>query len=128
MIEEIATQSLGGTNYFVICLDDGTAMSVVCFIRRTALVLDCLKTYTVLAKNQAKKAMKVFRLDIAAEQTSKKSLERSSRSGIRFEFCSPYATHSNGSVERLIQELQTVARTMLLACVQKELCKEAKLP
>jgi len=57
--------------------------------------------------------MKLIRLDQAGEHVSNNMKTFINQHGLQLEFSPPYASQSNGSSERLIQELWKIARTIL---------------
>lgn len=113
MSGKISITSLGKAQYFIVFLDDATAMSAVYFISNKSQFLDCLKAYKAFVENETKAKMLALRMDNAGEQTSNAVRTFIQENGMKYEYSPPYAAQSNGSSERLIQELWSMARTML---------------
>lgn len=113
MTGKLTVRSLGGAHYFTIFLDDSTAMSAVYFLQQKSEFLQCLKAYKSLTENQIQYRMYALRLDNAGEQKSNSVISFLQENGMVLESSPAYASQSNGASERLIQELWSMARTML---------------
>lgn len=110
---KISVQSLGGCHYFVVFLDDATSMSAVYFLTKRSEFFDALKAYKALVENQRKERMFALRLDRAGENISGDVKGFLQSQGMKLEPSPAHASQSNGSSERLIQSLWTMARTMM---------------
>lgn len=98
----------------MILLDDAPVMNAVYFLHERSNTLEALKKYKALAENPSNESMQRLRSHQAGEHSSSSFFDFIHEQGIALEFSPPFASQSNGSPERLIQELWKMARTMLL--------------
>ena len=110
---KISYESFGGYHYFAVFLDDNTARSAVYFLQNRSELLGALQQYKALVENELSFRMLEIRLDKAGEHCSDQVTTFTRKNGLKLEYSPAYASQSNGSSERLIQELWKVARTML---------------
>ena len=94
-------------------LDHATARSAIYLLQKRSELISALKSYKALAENELPHRMKNIRLDRAGEHVSNEVNRFVNECGITLEFSPAYASQSNGSSERLIQEIWKVGRTML---------------
>nr|QCC62380.1 integrase [Digenea simplex] len=126
MSGKLGVPTLGKAHYFAVFLDDATAMSAIYLLQHKSEFINCFVNYKELVQNQLSRRMYAIRLDNAGEQSSKQLHQFIDKNGMVLEYSPPYASQSNGSSERLIQELWKVARTMLFdARLDMELWGEA---
>lgn len=110
---KVSPPSHGGANYLVVFLDDCTGMSAVYFLRQKSEFNASLQAYKALVENQQKERMYAIRLDRAGENKNKTLDKFIQTHGMELQYSPAYASQSNGSAERLIQELWNMSRTML---------------
>jgi len=122
-------RSLNGNTYALSILDSMTAKSDVSFMSAKSQLFNAVVNY----KNRVEKefthvGFKIlgFRLDQAGENTTSQLLNLCKDQGIRLQYTPPYASESNGSAERLVQEHWTRTRVLLFASnMPHELWEEA---
>ncbi|UYV76594.1 hypothetical protein LAZ67_14001355 [Cordylochernes scorpioides] len=106
------SQSLGGSNYFLLFKDDQSAYRVVYFIRHKSDVFTKFKEFDTLIKNQFGRSVKIFRTDNGTEYVNQSFLDYLRKNGIIHER-SPYTPQQNGFVERDLRTILGLSRSML---------------
>ena len=110
---KLSFPSLAGCRYFTVFLDDATERSVVFFLHKKSDLTKSLSEYKAVVENILNRRMQRIRLDKAGEHIWHEIRSFASQHGILMEYSPAYAPQSNGSAERLLQELWKVARTFL---------------
>ncbi|UYV66641.1 K02A2.6-like, partial [Cordylochernes scorpioides] len=107
------SQSLGGSNYFLLFKDDQSAYRVVYFIRHKSDVFTKFKEFDALIKNQFGRSVKIFRTDNGTEYVNQSFLDYLRKNGIIHERSAPYTPQQNGFVERDLRTILGLSRSML---------------
>lgn len=75
--------------------------------------IDALSGYQALTENEKGNRMDRIKMDRAGEKTSSAVEKFANSGGSMIEYSPQYASKSNGSAERLIQDLWKISRTIL---------------
>lgn len=103
-----------------------TAWSAVHFVSHKSELTTALQKYKAPIENELNYRMKRGRLDRADEHISTILKDFMNQHGTNLKYSPPYASQSNSSSERLMQELWKVTRALLLESrLHLNLCAEA---
>lgn len=91
MTGRIRKPSLDGAHYFVVFLDDCTAMSSTYFITKNLKFMECLRAYKALTENESCHRMYAIHLDNAGKQNSQEFRHFINDQGMTAEFSPAYA-------------------------------------
>jgi hypothetical protein len=115
----MATESLGGSRYMMVFVDDFTHFMTVKFLTAKSEAHDALEAYVAEMERQTGSRIKVLRSDRGGEFTSDAIALMLRKAGIRHQLTAPYTPQQNGVAERAVRTLTDKARCML---------KHARLP
>jgi len=115
----MATESLGGSRYMMVFVDDFTHFMTVKFLTAKSEAHDALEAYVAEMERQTGARIKVLRSDRGGEFTSDAIALMLRKAGIRHQLTAPYTPQQNGVAERAVRTLTEKARCML---------KHARLP
>ena len=107
--------SLSGSMYSLAFMDSRTAKSDVFFLKKKSELATCLMSYKAKAEIQTGYRLQKMRLDGAGENMSTVVKTFCIQNGIQLNPSPPHAHQSNGTAERLIQELWARTRVLLFA-------------
>ena len=107
--------SLSGSVYALSFMDSFTAKSDVFFLKKKSDLSICLMKYKAKTELETGCRMQKLRLDGAGENMSKTVEAFCTPHGISLDPSPPYAHQSNGTAEKLIQELWARTRVLLFA-------------
>jgi len=109
--------SLAGNRYTIVILDDYTAKSDVFMLKTKDETSSVLEMFRNRAQTElsGQVHLRRIRLDRAGENKAEDVQSFARKFGIKLEYSPAYASESNGSAERLIQEHWTRARVLLFA-------------
>jgi transposase InsO family protein len=106
--------SLGGSHYYVTCIDDATRKTLVYCIRQKYDVFDNFKKWKALVENETGKRLKCLISDNGGEYFSKEFDDYFSYQGIRREKIVPRTPQENSVLERMNMTIMECARSMRL--------------
>ena len=107
------TESLSGSKYFLLFIDDFSRMSWVYFLKHKSEVFECFKKFKILVEKQTGKVVKVLRTDRGGEFTSNEFHVFCDEHGINKQLTAPYTPEQNGVAERKNRTVVEMARSML---------------
>lgn len=107
------TESLKGSKYIMIMVDDYTGMYFVYFLRHKNESLDCFIEFKKKVENRLDIKIKAIRTDNGREFVNENFRNYLNKSGICHQKTVPYNPQSNGKVERANRVLLDRARTIL---------------
>ena len=107
--------SLSGSTHALSNMDSMTAKSDFFFLKRKNELTTCLNKYKESSELRTGHRMRKIRLDGAGENMGGAVESFCTQHGIHLDPSSPYAHQSNGTDERLIQELWARTRVLLFA-------------
>lgn len=107
------TDSLDGSRYFLLFVDDFTRMSWVYFLKQKSEVFLMFKKFKALVENQSGCKIKRLRSDGGGEYTSREFNKFCQECGIERQVTVPYSPQQNGVAERKNRSLMEMARTMI---------------
>lgn len=111
------TNSVSGSRYFIIFVDDATRFTWVYFLKtkRAEEVFQVFQQFKALVEKEAEASIRRFRCDNGTgEYNNRLFTDFLSTDGISFEPSAPYTQNQNGVSERAIRTIVEKARTMLL--------------
>ncbi|CAA0831270.1 Unknown protein, partial [Striga hermonthica] len=121
-------ESLGGSIYFVTCIDDASRKLWVYFLRTKGEVFQYFKRFHAMVERQAGKRLKCLRSDNGGEYTSHEFKNYCAEHGIRHEKTVPGTPQHNGVAERINRTIMEKVRCMLrMAKLHKPFWGEAVL-
>lgn len=109
------TSSVGGASYYIVYIDDCTRyIEIFLLVSKTATeIVQKFEAYKAWVESQGYKIRR-FRCDNGTGEYANSSfLNLLTLSGISFEPSPPYTQHKNGVSERMIQTLNSKARSLL---------------
>lgn len=107
------TESLAGSNYFLLFTDDYSRMSWVYFLKHKSEAFEYFRKFKAFVEKQSGKALKVLRTDRGGEFLSKEFNDFCEDEGIGRQLTTPYKPQQNGVAERKNRTVGEMARTML---------------
>ena len=110
------TQSIGGSKYILVLVDDYSRFTWTIFIKSKGEVFSRVKELVPLLERSQDLPVKAIRSDHGTEFENREFLSFCREHGIEHNFSAPYTPQQNGVVERKNRTLEEMARTMLLAC------------
>ena len=110
---KITPKSLGGSEYFVIFIDDHNRYVWVYFMKTKNEVFDKFLEWKVMVGNQYGKKIKTLRTDNGGEYLSGKFKAFLKKEGVRHELTVPKTPEQNGVAERLNRTLMEMTRSTL---------------
>lgn len=120
------TISVGGSRYFLLCIDDYSRMSFVYFLKNKDQALDSFKNFKSLVENQTKTKVKILRTDNGGEFCGREFESFLSKNGIIHQKTNPYTPAQNGMAERFNRTMVEKARCLLFdANLEKKFWAEA---
>ena len=111
------TNSVSGSRYFIIFVDDATRFTWVYFLKTKCAeeVLRVFQQFKALAEKEAEAPIRRFRCDNGTgEYSNRLFTDFLSTDGISFEPSAPYTQNQNGVSERAIRTIIEKARSMPL--------------
>ena len=109
------TNSLGGSIYFLLFIDDYSRMSWVYFLQHKSETFQKFQMFKAMVENQSGCHIKVLRTDRGGEFISKEFNLFCEEEGIQRELTAPYTPEQNGIAERKNRTIVEMARSMLQA-------------
>ena len=109
------TNSLGGSIYFLLFIDDYSRMSWVYFLQHKSETFQKFQMFKAMVENQSGCHIKVLRTDRGGEFVSKDFNLFCEEEGIQRELTAPYTPEQNGIAERKNRTIVEMARSMLQA-------------
>uniref|UniRef100_W8AUM1 Retrovirus-related Pol polyprotein from transposon TNT 1-94 n=1 Tax=Ceratitis capitata TaxID=7213 RepID=W8AUM1_CERCA len=113
-------ESIGGSRYFLIFVDDRTRYIFVYFIRHKNEAFDKFKEYKAMAERQTGKKLKILRSDNGTEFVNNAFDDFLKENGILRQLTVPYTPQQNGVAERMNRTLIEMARCMMLSAGAEE--------
>ncbi|KAJ1704767.1 hypothetical protein LUZ63_004546 [Rhynchospora breviuscula] len=107
------TESLGGSRYFLLFIDDFSRMSWVYFLSNKSETFHTFKKFKAMAENQTGMHLKMLRSDRGGEYQSNEFREYCESEGIQHQLTMPYTPQQNGVAERKNRTVVELARSML---------------
>jgi hypothetical protein len=95
----MSSQSLIGSLYYVVFIDDFSRKSWIFFMKTKGRVFSRFQEFKSLVENQTRKKIRVLRSDNGGEYTSKEFMDFYAGEGIRRELIVPYNLQQNGVAE-----------------------------
>jgi transposase InsO family protein len=102
--------SLAGSRYFVIFIDDKSRWCEVYFIKKKSEVIKTFKEYKSLVEKKTEQKIKTVRSDNGTEYTSHYLKDFLKQEGIRHELTVEYTPQQNGVAETNYRSLVETAR------------------
>lgn len=106
-------ESIGGSRYILLIVDDYTGMYFTYFLKNKSDAFSMFQTFNEKCKNILGKKIKRIRTDNGTEFTSNQFQELIRKEGIEHQRTIPYNPESNGKVERGNRVILERARTLL---------------
>ncbi|XP_031377996.1 uncharacterized protein LOC116193313 [Punica granatum] len=106
-------ESLSGSKYFVIFIDDFSRMCWIYFMKAKSEVAEIFMKFKKLVENESGCKMKAIRFDNGSEYTSGRFKEICETSGIMHQLTVPYSPQQNGVSERKNRSIMEMARCLL---------------
>lgn len=120
------TESLAGSKYFLLFVDDYSRMIFVYFVKHKSEALTCFKDFKAKVENQTGKKIKTIRSDNGREYCNKDFDLYLQKYGINHQKTNPYTPEQNGLCERSNRTIVEKARCLLFdANLSKEFWAEA---
>ncbi|GKA97839.1 retrovirus-related pol polyprotein from transposon TNT 1-94 [Tanacetum coccineum] len=94
------TESLGGSKYFLLFIDDYSRMSWIYFLQQKSETFDHFKRFKALTEKQSWKSLKVLRYDRGGEFLLNEFVSFCEEHGIKRELTAPYSPEQNGVAKR----------------------------
>jgi transposase InsO family protein len=107
--------SLGGSRYFVVFVDDYSRYSWVFLMRSRDELLNIYRNFANMVKTQFSKTIKVFRSDNARELTQHAFEHILYSHGTIHQFSCPGTSQQNGRAERKLRHILDTVRALLLS-------------
>lgn len=109
----INIDSVGGSKYYVIFIDDFSRYTSIYFLKKKNEVLQKFKDFVAYAENHTGRKVKVIRSDNGGEYISNEFKQFCAERGIRREETIPMSPQQNGVSERMNRTIMESARSML---------------
>lgn len=106
-------ESLNGSRYFVLFIDDYSRMAWVYFLKQKNEVADVFRKFKLLDKNQAGTMIKAIRSDNGTEYISSEFCPNCHEAGIQHQFTTSYTPQQNGVSERRNRTIMEMAEKKL---------------
>ncbi|XP_033145473.1 uncharacterized protein LOC103839411 isoform X1 [Brassica rapa] len=106
-------QSVDGSRYFLLFLDDHTHMCWVYFMKQKSETFSLFKKFKAMVEKQSDCTIKTLRSDGGGEFTSREFNRFCEEEGINKQVTLPYSPQQNGAAERMNRTLVEMARSML---------------
>lgn len=107
------SNSLGGSKYFILFVDDHSRMTAIYFLKNKNDALKSFKEYKALVENQTNKRIKIIKSDNGREFCNAEFGDYLKKMGIVHQTTCPYTPEQNGLCERMNRTLVEKARCML---------------
>nr|GFB58473.1 retrovirus-related Pol polyprotein from transposon TNT 1-94 [Tanacetum cinerariifolium] len=107
------SESLAGSKYFLLFIDDYSRMSWVYFLKLKSESFECFKKFKAMVEKQSGKVVKVLRTDRGGEFLSKEFTNFCDEEGIKRELTAPHTPEQNGVAERKNRTVVEMARSMM---------------
>lgn len=105
--------SIGGSRYFVLFVDDFSRMTAIYFLKNKSDALEKFKEYKAVAENQTNRKIKILRSDNGGEFCNAEFSIYLKKMGIVHQTTCPYTPEQNGLCERMNRTIVEKARCML---------------
>jgi transposase InsO family protein len=106
-------ESVSGSRYFVLFIDDYSRKTWICFLKTKDEVFERFRGFRALVENQTRRKIRVLRLDNGGEYTSKEFEDYCTTTGIKKELTVPYNPEQNGVAERKNRTVVGATRAMI---------------
>ncbi|KAJ0653431.1 putative RNA-directed DNA polymerase [Helianthus annuus] len=106
-------ESLGGSLYYFLLIDDFSRMSWVYFLKNKSQAFEKFKAFKTLVEKESEHRIKVLRTDRGGEFCSHEFNLFCENNGIKRELTVSYTPQHNGVVERKNRTIMGMARSML---------------
>nr|GEW03870.1 retrovirus-related Pol polyprotein from transposon TNT 1-94 [Tanacetum cinerariifolium] len=107
------SESLAGSKYFLLFIDDHSRMSWVYFLKQKSESLECFKKFKAMVEKQSGKNVKVLRTDQGGKFLFMEFTAFCEEEGIKRELIAPYTPEQNGIAERKNRTVVEMARSMM---------------
>lgn len=94
------TESLGGSRYLLLFIDDYSRFSWVCFLKFKSETFENFKKFKAFAENHSGKKLKALRTDRGGEFLSNEFIVFCDENEIHRQLTTPYTPHQNGVAEQ----------------------------
>ena len=122
----MSIESLGGSHYFLLFVDDFSRMNWVYFLKKKSEAFEHFKKFKALVEKQSGCQIKTLRTDRGGEFVSEEFNHFCEENGIHRELTAPYTPQQNGVAERRNRTIVEMGRSMLNArCIPKIFWAEA---
>lgn len=122
----MSIDSLGGSRYFLLFVDDFSRMNWVYFLKKKSEAFEHFKKFKAFVEKQSDCHIKTLRTDRGGEFVSEEFNQFCEENGIHRELTAPYTPQQNGVAERKNRTIVEMGRSMLNARnVPKEFWAEA---
>lgn len=111
----MSVESLGGSQYFLLFIDDYSRMSWVYFLKLKSETFENFKHFKALVEKQRRCPLKTLHSDRGGQFNSNEFAIFCKRNGIHGELTAAYTPQQNGVVERKNQTVVEMARSMITA-------------
>ena len=109
----INIDSVGGSKYYVIFIDDYSRFTTVYFLKKKSELLQKFKEFVAAVENHTGKRIKIIRTDNGGEYVSNEFKQFCIDRGIKREVTIPMTPQQNGVSERMNRTIIESARSML---------------
>lgn len=113
------TQSLNGSKYFILFVDDFSRYTWVYFMRMKSEAFQIFEKFKALVENEANLIIKTLILDNGTEFLSNRFEDLLQKSGILHQLSVPYSPQKTGVCERKNRAVLNMARCMLFEKMSK---------
>lgn len=111
----ISVESLVGSRYFLLFIDDYSRMNWAYFLKHKSESFECFKKFKALVENQSGQRIKTLHSNRGGEFNSDEFDAFSDENGIHRELSAPRTPQQNGVVKRKNQTVVEMARSMMAA-------------
>lgn len=119
-------ESLGGSRYYILFIDDFSRMIFIYFIKHKSEALSCFAEFKAKVEKQTNKKIKILRSDNGCEYCNKEFDSYLKKEGIIHQRSNPYTPEQNGLSERNNRTIVEKGRCLLFdANLSKEFWAEA---
>ena len=111
----MSVNSIGGSRYFLLFIDDYSRMSWVYFLKNKSEAFEYFKKFKSFVEKQSGRYIKALRTDRGGEFMSTEFINFCDEYGIHKELTAPYTPQQNGVAERKNRTIVEMGRSMMNA-------------
>lgn len=107
--------SLGGSRYFALFIDDYSSRMFVFFLKNKSDVFNCFRNFKAMVENETNKKIKTLRSDNGGEYVNKEFSKFLEENGIHHQLTVAQTPQQNGKSERANRTVVEMARCLLIS-------------